>query len=88
VEGIRYKVREIEWWNLKAFSLEQIMSVSPIQVEDVVDVSKVRDTLDVARKLYAANGYSQVVIVPQFRIPETGPLVTVIFTVAEGARSR
>ena len=88
VEGVRYKVRAIEWWNVNAFSLEQIMSVSPIQVEDVLDVSKVRDTLDVVRRLYAANGYPQAVIVPQFRVPEAGSPVTVIFTVAEGAQSR
>ncbi len=88
VEGVRYKVRAIEWWNVNAFSLEQIMSVSPIQVEDVLDVSKVRDTLDVVRRLYAANGYPQAVIVPQFRVPAAGSPVTVIFTVAEGAQSR
>jgi hypothetical protein len=40
-EGARYKVREVEWWNLKAVSLEQIMAVSPIQIDDVVDMSKV-----------------------------------------------
>jgi outer membrane protein assembly factor BamA len=88
VEGARYKVREIEWWNLKGVSFEQITSVSPIQVDDVLDMSKVRETLEAVRRLYAANGYPQATIVPQFQIPEAGQGATVIFTVVEGAQSR
>jgi outer membrane protein assembly factor BamA len=85
-EGALYKVIAVEWWNLKAISFEQITSVSPIQVGDVLDMRKVRDTLEAARRLYAANGYPQASIIPQFR--EAGHAVTVSFAVVEGAQSR
>jgi outer membrane protein assembly factor BamA len=85
-EGARYKVTAVEWWNLKAISFDQITSVSPIQVGDVLDMSKVRETVGVVRRLYAANGYPQATIIPQFR--EAGHSVTVSFVVMEGAQSR
>jgi outer membrane protein assembly factor BamA len=81
-EGARYKVTAVEWWNLSAVSFEQITSVSPIQVGDVLDMSKIRETLEAVRRLYAANGYPQASIVPQFR--EAGHGVTVSFAVVEG----
>ena len=85
-EGARYKVTALEWWNLKAISFEQITSVSLIQVGDVLDMSKVRETQEAVRRLYTANGYPQASIIPQFR--EAGHAVTVTFAVVEGAQSR
>lgn len=87
-EGARYKVLQIEWWNLKAISFEQITSISTIQVDDFLDMGKIRETLDEVHRLYAANGYLQAWIVPQFRVQEAGQRVTVIFAVVEGAQSR
>ncbi len=86
-EGTRYKVREVEWWDLKAVSLEQVMAVSPIQLDDVVDMGKVRETVETVRKLYAANGYPNASILPRVQFQEGGHWVTVIFRVTEGAQS-
>src|SRR5262249_14586313 len=57
VEGARYKVREITWSGIKALSSEQVFSISQIGPEDTLDMSKVRETLDAVRRLYAAIGY-------------------------------
>ena len=42
VEGARYKVREITWSGIKAVSSEQIVPISQIRPEDILDMSKVR----------------------------------------------
>ena len=54
VEGARYKVREITWLGIKAISSEQIVPISQIRPEDILDMSKVRETLEAVRRLYAA----------------------------------
>jgi hypothetical protein len=54
VEGARYKVREITWSGIKAVSSEQIVPISQIRPEDILDMSKVRETLEAVRRLYAA----------------------------------
>lgn len=87
-EGARYKVGEVEWWNLKVFSVEQVMAVSPIHIDDVIDMSKLPETVETVRKLYAANGYPKASILPQVQFQEGGHGVTVIFRVTEGAQSR
>jgi outer membrane protein assembly factor BamA len=63
------------------------MSISQIQIEDVLLMSKVRETAEAARKLYIANGYLKASIVPQVRVHEVGQGATIIFRVVEGARS-
>jgi len=84
-EGAHYKVREIEVSGNRAVSAEQIMSVSQIQVEDFLDMSKVRETVEIVRRLYAANGFPKASIVPQVRF--LGSSVCVRFKVLEGAQS-
>jgi outer membrane protein assembly factor BamA len=86
-EGARYKVREIEWRNLKAVSVEQVMAVSPVQIDDVIDMSKLPETVETVRRLYAANGYPKASILPQVQFQEAGHGVAVIFRVTEGAQS-
>jgi hypothetical protein len=85
-EGARYKVGEIEWWNSKVFSGDQLVSLSPIQLEEVLDLSKVRSTVEAVHSLYAANGYPKASIVPQFRFDETRHRVVVIFDITEGGQ--
>jgi Surface antigen variable number repeat len=85
-EGARYKVREIEWSGFSALSSDQLKSISQIQIEDVLFMSKVRETAEAARKLYIANGYLKASVVPQVRVG-VGQGATVIFRVVEGARS-
>jgi outer membrane protein assembly factor BamA len=86
-EGARYKVREIEWSGFRAVSSDQLISIAQVQIEDVLFMSKVRETVEAVRKLYAANGYLKASIVPQVRVQEVGQGATVIFRVVEGARS-
>jgi outer membrane protein assembly factor BamA len=85
-EGPRFKVREIVWHGFRAVSSDQLMAVSQIQVEDVLDMSKVRETVAAVRKLYAANGYPKASIVPEVSFLG-GVGVCVSFRIAEGTQS-
>jgi hemolysin activation/secretion protein len=84
-EGVRYRVREIQWTGVKAVPFEQIVSISPIQVEDILDMSRVRQTLEAVRRLYAAVGYPKASI--QVQVHDAGHRVSVDFSVVEGAQS-
>ena len=87
VEGARYKVREITWLGIEAISSEQIVPISQIRPEDILDMSKVRETLEAARRLYAAIGYPKASIVPEVQVHEAGHWVSLYFRVVEGAQS-
>jgi len=86
-EGARYKVREIIWSGIKAVSTDQIVSVSQIHPEDILDTSKVRDLLEAVRRLYIAIGYPNVTIVPEVQVHEAGHWVSLKFSVREGAQT-
>jgi len=87
VEGARYKVREITWLGVKAISSEQIIPISQTRPEDILDMSKVRETLEAARRLYAAIGYPTASIVSEVQVQEAGHWVSLYFRVVEGAQS-
>jgi outer membrane protein assembly factor BamA len=46
VEGARYKVREVMFLGVNAVPSEQVFSLSQIHPEDILDMSKVRETLE------------------------------------------
>jgi hypothetical protein len=85
VEGARYRVGQIQWTGVTAVSPEQIRSISLIHVEDILDMSKVRETLEAVRRLYAAIGYPKASI--QVQVHDAGHRVSVNFRVVEGAQS-
>ncbi len=87
VEGARYKVREITWLGIKAISSEQIVPISQIHPEDILDMSKIRETLEAARRLYAAIGYPTASIVLEVQVHEAGHWVSLHFRVVEGVQS-
>ncbi len=87
VEGARYKVREITWLGVTAISSEQIIPISQIRPEDILDMSKVRETLEAARKLYVALGYPTASIASKIEVHEVGHWVSLYFTVVEGGQS-
>jgi len=82
-EGTRYRVTEVQWWNLEAISFEQARSVSQIQLGEFLDMGKIRETAEAAHRLYSASGYPNASIVPEIQFSE-GPNVTVAFKVIEG----
>jgi len=88
VEGARYKVREVTFLGANAVPSEQVFSLSQIHPGDILDTSKVRETLESVRRLYAAIGYPTASIVPQVQIHEAGHWVSLRFNVIEGAQPR
>jgi outer membrane protein assembly factor BamA len=85
-QGAHYQVREIEVIGSRVVTSDQIISVSQIQLGDVLDMSKVRETVKAVRRLYAATGYDKVSIAAQVRFL-AGLGVCVAFKVVEGAQS-
>jgi len=67
VEGDQYKVREIEWRGVKAFTAEQIKGITPIRVGDIFSMSKVDEFVEAARSLYRASGYLNASIKPEIK---------------------
>jgi len=82
-EGTRYRVREVQWWNLEAISFEQARSVSQIQLGEFLDMDKIRETAEATHRLYAASGYPNASIVPEIQFSQ-GANVIVAFKVVEG----
>lgn len=67
-EGSRFRLRKVEFQGARAFSPDELLSISPLAIDDVFDTSKVRELLEGLRRAYAAKGYSQLVVVPQTKI--------------------
>lgn len=67
-EGNQYKVREIEWIGVKAFTPEQIEEISPIRVEDIFNKSKVHEFVEGTKNLYQATGYINASITPEIKV--------------------
>jgi outer membrane protein assembly factor BamA len=87
VQGPRYKVREITWLGVKALSSEQVFSISQIGPDDILDTSKMQEMIETVRRLYAAIGYPEAFIVPQFQVHEDGHWVSLSFNVVEGGQT-
>jgi len=87
-EGARYRVEAIEIRGNRALSADQIRGLSPIQPGEFFDNKKVEDTERALRKLYEANGYSEMSLRSEIREMKGRPdALFVIFTVVEGVRS-
>src|SRR5262249_44760694 len=86
-EGARYKVREVQWSGIKAITMDQILSISQLHPEDILDTSKVRETQEAVRRLYVAIGYPAASIVPEVQVHEAGHWLSLHFGVLEGVQS-
>ena len=87
VEGNQYKVREIEWRGVNAFTPEEIEEITPIRVEDIFSKSKVNEFVEGARNLYKARGYLSASIRPEIKCL-TPRSLQVRFFIDEGPLSR
>ena len=86
VEGNQYKVREIEWHGVKAFTPEQIQEITPIRVEDTFSKTKVDEFVEGTRNLYRASGYRNVSVKPEIKCLSAGG-VQLQFFIDEGPLS-
>jgi outer membrane protein assembly factor BamA len=86
-EGPRYIVGVIEIRGNRELSADEIRTVMPITPGDFFDITKVRETADAVRRLYAANGNPNASIVPDV-VSDIGerkqPILRVGFTIIEG----
>lgn len=80
-------MREIQWLGIKAISMDQILSISQVHPEDVLDTSKVQETLEAVDRLYIAIGYPEVSIASEVQVQDAGHWVSLYFRVLEGVQS-
>ncbi|MGA9566628.1 MAG: POTRA domain-containing protein [Candidatus Korobacteraceae bacterium] len=82
-EGQQFTVDDVIWHGHGAFTDEQIWQVTSVRPGDVLDTTKVRETLDGVRRLYVSSGYADAEIVPQVDVLESGR-VRMNFSVIHG----
>jgi outer membrane protein assembly factor BamA len=63
-EGQQFTVRDVIWHGTD-FGSEQEWQLTSLHPGDVLDTSKVRDTVERVRRLYVADGFAEAAIVPQ-----------------------
>jgi outer membrane protein assembly factor BamA len=85
-EGQQFKVEDVVWHGHGAFPDEQIWQLTSVRPGEVLDKSKVRETLDGVRRLYVSSGYSEAEIVPQVDVLDSGR-VRMNFSVVHGRPS-
>ena len=66
-EGPQFTVEEVMWHGHGVFSDEQIWQLTSVRPGDVLDTSKVRETLDGVRRLYVTGGFAEAEIVPRLK---------------------
>jgi outer membrane protein insertion porin family len=85
-EGKQYKVMQVTWSGVRAISDEQFRSISQIRPDDILDMSKVRETTEALRRLYASIGYPHASIVARVQ-DEVGHRVSLAFRIVEGVQT-
>lgn len=85
-EGPRYRVDSIVIGGDRALEADQIRSIVPFQPGSFLDMSKVHAAALAIQKLYRANGFLKVTILPTVRML-TGLRVSVNFEIREGPQS-
>lgn len=73
-EGQQFTVRSVMWHGTD-FDSEQEFQLTSLQPGDVLDTSKVRDTVEGVRRLYVANGFAEATTVPQVEVVGSSQVV-------------
>ena len=86
-EGPLYHLAEFKFTGNTAFSTEELLKLFPLHRGDVFDAEKVRLGIDELLKQYSAQGYFEVMPLPDTQKAGNGQ-VTVIFNIKEGLQYR
>lgn len=73
-EGQQFAVRSVIWHGTD-FGSEQEWQLTSLHPGDVLDTSKVRDTVEGVRRFYVANGFAEAAIVPQVEVVDSSQVV-------------
>jgi len=84
----RYRLREVRWEGVKAFPVQMIEQLVPLQPGDVFDASKIRAGLEAVRRLYESSGYLHFVSTPSTTIDRDDATIAIVFSAQEGPLMR
>jgi Surface antigen variable number repeat len=92
-EGLRYKLgsvrfREADPDRAFAFPPEELRKLVPLQDGDIFYVEKIRECLEVLRRVYNSKGYIDFAPVPQTEIDEVGQRISLVIVLQEGEQFR
>jgi hypothetical protein len=83
--GQQYRLRDLRWKNMTAFSEEQLLDLVPIDPGDIVSRSKVSTSLDQVRNLCQSHGDLNFVSIPNTEFDEAAGTISLEIDVSEGA---
>ena len=83
-EGPQYRLREIHWKNMTAFSETQLLAAMPIHSGEIFSRGKIVAGLEAVRKLYGSLGYSNFTCIPNTQIDEADRTIALDIDVDEG----
>jgi hypothetical protein len=82
--GQQYKLHDLRWKNMTAFSEQQLLDLMPIHPGEIFSRSKIAKGLEEARKLYHSHGYMNFTSIPNTLIDEAGRGIALEIDVDEG----
>lgn len=86
--GGRYRLRQLNWVGIKAFSASRLDAVFLLHPGDIFGVSKVRQGLEVVKRLYGTDGYINMVCTPDTEVHKEDQTIALTFNVEEGIQFR
>jgi outer membrane protein assembly factor BamA len=81
-----FTVNSVVWHSTGAFPDEQVWQLTSVKPGEVLDTSKIRETVEGVRKLDVSSGFAEAAIVPRVEVTDSGR-VQVHFTVRNGRPS-
>lgn len=85
-EGPQFTVDSVIWHGVDVFPDDQVWQLTSMKPGEVVDMSKVRETVEGVQRLYVSSGFAEAVIVSRVEVP-VSRRVQVHFTVMHGRPS-
>ncbi len=82
--GQQYRLRDLRWKSMTAFSEQQLLDLMPIHPGEIFSRSKIAKGLEEARKLYQSHGYLNFVSLPNTVIDEATRSIALEIDVDEG----
>jgi outer membrane protein assembly factor BamA len=87
-EGELYRLKDIRFTNVNAFTPEELRATFPIADGDIFDRGKVGAGIEQLRRLYGSKGYVNFAAVPQTEVDESRRAVSLVMDLDTGAQFR
>lgn len=87
-EGLQHRLKDIQVTGAKALLPDQVRTLFALQLGEIFNTVKIREGLEVSRRLYVEKGYLDFTPIPDTRIDDDTQLIEIIIRVDEGPQYR